>query len=142
MAAGGIWPGYPFGHPSTPRRAGGGYDFTAVRSGLKPTRRSVQQIALDEPATEAIFRALKRAANMRQPCPSLGDLARALAAEGLELTRDQVQARIRKLADSGLIRSEVLVEDGVPQRVVTIAATGRRTALPPRWAALERAVKS
>lgn len=121
-----------------PRRAGGGFEFTAVRTGLKIKRRSPAEEALAERATEALFRVLKRAANMAAPCPTQARLVEALAVEGFRMTTDQVKARIRKLADAKLIESTVVVEDGVQVRVVKICASGKRTALPPKWAALER----
>lgn len=123
-----------------PRRPGGGFDFTAVRTGLRAGRRSLANEALSERATEALFRALKRAANLNTRCPTQGELARALEAEGFEITTDQVKARIRKLIDAKLIESRVVFENGVQVRVVRIVATGKQTALPPKWAGEMRQV--
>jgi hypothetical protein len=125
------------------KRAGGGKCFYAVRTrkGL-PAKLEPMAATLADPATDIIFRALKRAANLSQPCPTDTDLARAA---GLN-TRDQAQWRVRKLADVGLIGSTLAYDGGVPARVVTIATTrhagtaaGKFTALPKRWAALQAA---
>lgn len=116
------------------RRAGGGFDYLMIRSS-KALRAPKAATAAGDPALETILRALKRAANFDRPCPSDAQLA-ALAELG---TRAQAQWRIRKLVESGVIRSMIVTEGGVAHRVVTIAASGKRTALPPKWAALEAA---
>jgi hypothetical protein len=118
--------------PHERKRAGGGKIFFAVR-----TRRQISvaadpvQAGLSDPATDAVFREFKRAANLDLACPSDADLARRC---GLA-SRDAAQHRVRKLIALKLIASEVAYEGGVPTRVVTICATGKRTRLPPRWAA-------
>lgn len=131
--------------PHRTRRAGGGFTFFVVRTGKPlPTAQSPQAKALADPATDLIFRAIKRAANFCQFCPTDTESAK-LAGLG---SRDQAQWRVRKLIDTGLIRSTVAVENGVPVRVVTVCASphagasaGKRTRLPPKWAALEAATK-
>lgn len=123
-----------------PRRPGGGFDFIAVRTGLRAGRRSPAAEALGERATEAVFRALKRAANLARRCPTQSELAKSLEVEGIEITTDQVKARIRKLVDAKLIESRVVFENGVQMRVVRIVATGKQTALPPKWAGEMRQV--
>ena len=113
------------------RRAGGGWEFFVLRTSLVPKEAPRQR----DHAADTILSALKRAANLGLACPSDVELARVA---GLS-TRDQAQWRVRKLVDEGVIQSTVAHENGVPTRVVTIVATGKRTALPPKWAALERA---
>lgn len=124
--------------PHRRRRAGGGWEFFVVRTGKGlVTRLDPVAAALADPATDLIFRALKRAANMGFPCPSDADLARTC---GLN-TRDQAQHRVRKLIDLGLVQSTLAYEGGVPFRVVTIAESGKSTALPKKWAALQAAAE-
>jgi hypothetical protein len=127
------------------KRAGGGKVYYAVRTrkGL-PQKADPMAAALGDPATEIIFRALKRAANLDLPCPSDGELAKAA---GLDM-RQKASWRIRRLADAGLIGSTQVYDGGVPARVVTILATrhagaaaGRFTALPRKWAELRRAAE-
>lgn len=127
------------------RRAGGGKQYYLVRTS-KPLQRQrdPQSSALADRATGAIYRALKRAANMAQPCPSDTDLA-GIAGLG---TRDQAQWRVRKLVEVRLIGSTLAYEGGIPSRVVTIepskhagASAGKFTALPKKWAALQRAAE-
>lgn len=127
------------------QRAGGGKAYYAVRTrkGLSAKADPIAA-ALADPPTDLIFRALKRAANFGQPCPTDTDLARTC---GLN-TRDQAQWRFRKLIDLGLIQSTLAYEGGVPSRVVTIlpgkwagAAADKSTALPKKWAALQKAAE-
>jgi len=127
------------------RRAGGGWQYFAMRTG-RPLRgrAEAKQSVLDDPATELIFRELKRAANFERPCPSDEELKRKA---GLS-TRDQAQWRVRKLIDAGLVSSTVAYEGGVPTRVITIAegqlagsAGGKSTALPKKWAAAQQAAR-
>ena len=125
------------------RRAGGGKQYFAVRTAkLLTPRQDPVEAALADPASDIIYRALKRAANFAQPCPS-DEALRKLA--GLN-TRDQAQHRFRKLIDVGLIESTLAYEGGVPRRVVTILATrhagaagGKSTALPRKYAAMRQA---
>lgn len=126
--------------PHRRRRQGGGWEYFVVRTrkGQAAVLDPVQA-ALADPATDLIFRALKRAANLALPCPSDAALARM---GGLN-TRDQAQHRFRKLIDAALIESTVAYERGVPSRVVTIAAGswagsagGKSTALPKKWRAM------
>lgn len=130
--------------PHNRRRAGGGLEFFVRRTARVHRRGPPPPIisGIDARANGCILRALKRAANLDMPCPTLNDLVKALAADGLQLTRNQVQARILKLVDAGTIRSTVLYDSGVQVRVVTIVATGKRTALPPKWALAERAARA
>lgn len=127
------------------RRAGGGWTYFVVRThykrapGLDPI-----EAALADAATESIFRALKRAANFAQRCPSDEDLRRTA---GLT-SRHQAAWRVRKLIDLKLIGSTLAYDGGVPSRVVTIAegphagsAAGKSTALPTKWAELRRAAE-
>jgi hypothetical protein len=124
--------------PHRRRRAGGGWEYFVVRTGKGfATRLTPVEAALTDPATDLIFRALKRAANLGFPCPSDADLARSC---GLN-TRDQAQHRVRKLIDLGLVQSTLAYDGGVPFRVVTIAETGKCTALPRKWAALQAAAE-
>jgi hypothetical protein len=127
------------------RRAGGGYVYFARRTG-KAIARAIDPVeaALAEAATDIIFRALKRAANFELPCPSDAELARRA---GLTI-RQQAQQRVRKLIDLGLVESTLAYEGGVPSRVVRIcagahagSAAGKSTALPKKWAALQRAAE-
>lgn len=133
------------------RRAGGGFEFVAQRAARKARvpganggSKPAMSAAVPErqsriwAETEAVFRLLSRAANFERVCPTQGEIARALEAEGMVITADQARQRIMRLIDSGAIRSTLCVEDGVPVRVVTIVKTGKRTALPPTWAAMER----
>jgi hypothetical protein len=131
--------------PHRRRRQGGGWVFFVVRT-RKPlaAKPDPVQKALSDPATDLIFRALKRAANLGQPCHSDAELARIA---GLN-TRDQAQWRFRSLIEAGLIASTLAYEGGVPSRVVTIAegphagsAGGKFTALPKKWAALQAAAE-
>lgn len=118
------------------RRAGGGWSFFVQRT-PKPVAALSRKTAMDDEALETIFRALKRAANLRQRCPSDAELAQLA---GLD-TRYQAQWRVRKLAELGMIQSTLVYEDNVPSRVVTIVDTGKFTAMPPKWAALQRAAE-
>jgi len=119
-------------------RAGGGKQYFVVRTSKRVEKQlNPVEACLADPATDAILRALKRAANLGMPCPSDAELARAA---GLN-TRDQAQWRVRKLVDVGLISSTLAYEGGVPSRVVTIAASGKFTALPRKWAELQRAAE-
>jgi hypothetical protein len=113
--------------PHRARREGGGWTFFVVRTARGCKREaSPADKALSEGATDLIFRALKRAANMGQPCPTDADLAR-----GAGLVRRQDAAwRIRRLIDLKLIASEVEYRAGVPFRVVTIAESGKSTLRP------------
>ena len=120
------------------KRAGGGYEFTVFRTAKRLSAKADPvAIALADPATDTIFRALKRAANLGLACPSDTELAR-LAGFAL---RQSAQQRVRKLIELKLIESTVAHEGGVPTRVVTIVETGRATALPPRWAARAKAAQ-
>jgi hypothetical protein len=127
------------------RRAGGGYEFTVFRTRKAlPLKLDPVAAALTDPATDLIFRALKRAANFAQPCPSDTDLARAA---GLNL-RQSAQQKVRKLIDAGLIESTQAYEGGIPTRVVTIlpgkhagAAGGKSTLPPKKWRALQQAAE-
>jgi hypothetical protein len=123
-------------------RAGGGKQYYAVRTSKRFERQADPiEAALADPATDLIFRALKRAANLGLACPSDTDLARAA---GLD-QRQKAQWRVRRLIDLELISSEVVYDSGVPSRVVTIVAgkhagpAGNKfTALPKKWAELQR----
>lgn len=125
------------------RRAGGGWEYFAVRTRYKPPAPvTPAAAALADPATDSIFRQMKRAANLNLPCPSDAQLARSA---GLE-SRKQSAWRVRRLVDAGLIESTLAYEGGVPTRVVTICcgphagtAGGKFTALPKKWAALQAA---
>lgn len=122
--------------PHRKRRAGGGWCFYVVRTAKRGTSaQSPVEAALSDAATDIIFRELKRAANFDLPCPSDADLARKA---GLT-SRDQAQWRVRKLVHVQLVSSELAYEGGVPTRVVTIVATGKRTRLPAKWQALQQA---
>ena len=122
--------------PHHRRRAGGGWVFYIVRTPKAQKRKATPvEAALADAATETIFRALKRAANFGQPCPSDEDLRRRT---GLS-TRAQAPWRVRRLAEVGLIESTLAYEGGVPRRVVTVVETGKRTALPGKWKDLQAA---
>lgn len=135
------------------RRAGGGTNYLIQRTGfvLSGGNNSAGSGRVGvrpdpggrnaDPALDIIRRRITRAANFGLKCPSDAELAVEVRAElNLDIfTRDQAQARIRKLVDKGIIHSTVATEGGVPTRVVTVLASGKRTALPPKWAALERA---
>ena len=131
--------------PHRERRAGGGWDFYVVRTGKGlPVRADPLLAALADPATDLVYRALKRAANFAAACPSDEALKRLA---GLA-TRNQAAWRVRKLIDLGLVESTVAYEGGVPFRVVTIcasahagAAAGKSTALPAKWRALQAAAQ-
>jgi hypothetical protein len=121
------------------RRQGGGFEYFIVRTGkARAQRMNPQQAALADAATATILQILKRAANVGADCPSDAELARQV---GLS-TRILAQNRVRRLIEVGLIESTVAHEGGVPRRVVTIVETGRRTKLPPKWAALEAAARN
>ncbi|WP_294195882.1 hypothetical protein [uncultured Sphingomonas sp.] len=106
------------------RRDGGGWNYVAVRADppIVVGRKAPPRSAIDdEDPTEIVFRALKRAANFGQPCPTNADLARAA---GL---RDAVAAsyRVRLLRQAKRI---VIDEQGPGQpRIVTIVGTGKST---------------
>jgi hypothetical protein len=127
------------------KRAGGGYEFTVFRTGKRlAAKGDPVTAALSDPATDVIFRALKRAANLGLPCPTDTDLMRTA---GLAI-RQSAQQRVRKLIELKLIQSTVAYEGGVRTRVVTIAAGpcagsagGKTTRLPPRWAAMAKAAQ-
>lgn len=127
------------------RRAGGGKQFFAVRTTLGlPKRRDPQEETLADRATDLIYRALKRAANFDQACPSDVELARTA---GLG-TRAQAQWRVRRLIDAKLIGSMLAYEGGVPFRVVTVlksrfagTAAEKQTALPGKWRAMRKAAE-
>lgn len=120
------------------KRAGGGYEFTIFRTAKRPADKSDPiAAALADPATDVIFRALKRAANLGLQCPTDTELMKLA---GLAM-RQSAQQRVRKLIDLKLIESTVAHEGGVPTRVVTIRETGKTTRLPPRWAAMAKAAQ-
>jgi hypothetical protein len=118
------------------RRQGGGRNYFVQRTS-KPSPTSRRGRPANELSEEldVIYRALKRAANLNQPCPTDAGLAKLAKLD----TRDQAQWRIRVLVQRGLIESVVAYENCVPTRVVTITATGKTTALPTKWAALQSA---
>jgi hypothetical protein len=122
--------------PLWERRAGGGKRFFVERTGFRIERRpSAKEAALADVATDLIYREVKRAANLGLACPSDEDLRK----KARLTTRAQAQWRYRKLVETGLIESTLAYEGGVPFRVATVVATGKSTALPPKWAALQRA---
>lgn len=122
--------------PHNRRREGGGWVFFVVRTGYRPAApRSAAETALADAATDEIYRRLKRAANLDQPCPSDAELARGA---GLE-SRKQAERRFRKLVDAGLIESMLAFEGGVRTRIVTIVATGKATAPPRKWLEMRKA---
>lgn len=131
--------------PLSSKRAGGGWVYSVARTRKRITRDlTPQEKALSDPATDTIFRELKRAANFAQPCPSDAELARKA---GLS-SRHAAQFRVRQLIAVGLIESTLAYEGGVPSRVVTIvagsqagSAGGKFTALPKKWAALQAAAE-
>jgi hypothetical protein len=137
------WAQLGFVSPHQQRREGGGWRYYVGRTRKRITReQSPQEKALSDPATDTIFRELKRAANFAQPCPSATDLARTA---GLG-SRHAAQFRFRQLIAAKLIESMLAYEGGVPTRVVTIVdgplagtAAGKSTALPAKWAALQQA---
>jgi hypothetical protein len=122
----------------TRKRAGGGFVYFARRTS-RPlgVKHDPVAAALADPATDAIFRALKRAANFGRPCPTDTELMRLA---GLNM-RQAAAWRVRRLIDLKLIQSTLAYEGGVPTRVVTIVATGKFTALPKKWAALQQAAE-
>lgn len=120
------------------RRAGGGFEFAATRTRLRAATAIKAQPAGQDPESEVILRLLRQAARLKLPCPSLKDLSRKLEGVGIELTVGQVRHRFDRLIDDGLIRSTVYSDNGANVRVVTIAATGESTRVPPQWAALQR----
>jgi hypothetical protein len=127
------------------RRQGGGRQWYLVRTTKPlPREQSPQDKVLGDRATAAIFVALKRAANLGQPCPSDAELMRSC---GLN-SRAQAQWRMRELIRVDLITSTLAYEGGVPTRVVTIVETrhagtaaAKFTALPKKWAALKQAAE-
>lgn len=111
--------------PHHVRRQGGGWEWFVVRTGKGlPKKKSAAEQALSDPFTETIYRAIKRAANFGDPCPSLAQMARIA---GLD-TRPQAAWRFRKLINAGLIESEIVYDKGVPGRIVTVVESGRKTA--------------
>ena len=85
--------------------------------------RKVERPFEDGSPEDVIYRALARAANMGLPCPSNA----ALAEEAGLHDPDAASWRVRKLRDAGLIRIQCSGTARNSTRVVTIAATGRRT---------------
>lgn len=117
------------------KRQGGGSEWFVVRTAKKPRREPTpQEAVLDDGKTKAMFDILCRAANMGDECPSDAELGRKVGIE-----RSQASWRFKRLVLVELVESQVVYEDGVPRRVVTIVKTGKRTALPPKWRALEAA---
>ena len=122
------------------RRAGGGYRYTAIRTSRRAGGAPHAVLAELDPASEAILRHLRRAANLNRLCPSRADLVKSLAAEDIHLTEGQLRHRLDRIIEIGLIRSTVHSDSGTNVRVVTFPATGKRTALPHRLAALQREI--
>lgn len=122
------------------RRPGGGWQFYLVRTSKPlPRETSLEERALSDRATAAIFVQLKREANLGLPCSSDTELMRIA---GLAM-RQQAGNRVRKLIDAGLIESTLAYEGGVPTRVIRILpsryagpSADKETALPRKWAAL------
>ena len=130
--------------PFQPRsKAGAGYDFI-IRKRASALRLGSGQAAdrdvgpkFDAP-TWAIYRQLKREANLGLRASSNGQLAKAC---GLE-TGPQAAWRVAKLVGAGLIRSEVLTAGPhAGWRIVTIVATGQTTLGPPSWEAAKREMR-
>ncbi|TXC73941.1 hypothetical protein FSZ31_04260 [Sphingorhabdus soli] len=113
------------------QRVAKGFEWNAVRSRVRAVRdisdrRAEDALAALSPPEEGsvddiILRALKRAANFNAPCPSNADLAR-LARLDTPVAASDVIKRLKK---RGAITVLVPAMGG---RVVTIAATGKRTA--------------
>lgn len=128
------------------KRAGGGKVYFAVRTRkvLPSAKDDPVATALADPITDTIFRALKRAANMAQACPTDSELMRMT---GLD-QRQQAGWRVRRLVKVGLIKSMQVYESHVPARVVEIlptkhagAAGGKCTAFPKKWRDLREAAE-
>jgi len=123
-----------------PRAGDGRFNYVIQKrsSSMETRAERVRDAEAEDEALDAIFRALKRAANMGLPAPSNTELARSA---GLA-TRDQAAWRVAKLIQKGLIRS-MSVTSG-PQagaRVITIVSSGRRTAAPESWQQAARDVR-
>jgi hypothetical protein len=110
-------------------RSPGGYDFVIQKRSSPVEQPRERRDARDE-ATETIYRAFVQAAEARQRAQSNTELAKAA---GLA-TREQAAWRVKQLVRCGRIRlASVTAGPDAGWRVVTIAATGRQTKLPPSW---------
>jgi hypothetical protein len=120
-----------------PRAVGGFQYFVRKRPGGAGLSAVAAVAAESDDATDAILRALKRAANLNDRCPSDAELARLT---GLP-TRHAAAWRVTKLKKAGIIRTSV--EDGPdgPWRTVIIVETKKQTLLPPKLRAVRRSVR-
>lgn len=114
----------------TRRAADGVFDYFVIRDRVRIVAvhpRKAQGPVLDE-ATNGLLLKLKAVARAGERCPSDKALAAAI---GLE--RNQVSWCFRKLRDLELISTEIVATPSDPKfRIVTIVASGDRTALPTR----------
>jgi hypothetical protein len=108
------------------RRSPKGFQYYALRQvppvePVTPKRVAVPVPDDQDDHDEAVFRLLKRRANLGQPCSTNAEIATEI---GLP-NADAASYRVRKLHAAGLIR----VEDRGPneRRIVTIVETGKRT---------------
>ena len=104
------------------RRKATGGALAGDRANVRPAA-SMPPVFDEGSPEDVILRALARAANMGLPCPSNA----ALAEEAGLHNPDAASWRVRKLRDAGLIRIDCSGTARNSTRVVTIAATGRRT---------------
>ena len=106
------------------RRVGRSFEYFAVKRSPDPNPPAPIRHAAprgDDDADTRVLRALCRAANLGQMCPSNAELAKLC---GLS-DPDAASYRVRKLIQAGAIRSE----DQGPnrRRIVTIVASGMKT---------------
>lgn len=110
-------------HPTQTRRDDCvGFDFKVRK--LADAVAPAKPPAEPDAALEAIFAIVERAAERERPCPSDTELARAA---GLA-TRAQAAWRMTQLREAGRIASEKVTGRAGAERIVTIVATGKRTA--------------
>lgn len=110
------------------RRADGGWDWIAVKRGAgSAPERADGPIRPGQPAPDPdseqgrVLAMLKQAAKFGLPCPSNGEIARALGLKDRQAARYHVGALARARI--------IIIENRGPRcaRIVTIAATGQRS---------------
>lgn len=103
------------------------HDYIVMRTARPvPPPASEAELALSDRANALIYDVMVGAAEQGLPCPSTSALAQVADLA----SRDAAQYRVRRLIDAGLIESELVYCNRVATRVVTIVATGNRTAEP------------
>lgn len=117
--------------PTQTRNRAGGFDYTIQKRGNGGSRPAPRAAGASlEEASDIILRTLTRQANLGLRAASDSELAKLA---GLA-TKGMAAWRVRKLVQRGLIRTEaVTTGPEAGWRIVTITASGHRTAGPPSW---------